>query len=344
MATNITINKGYKLFPGANQYERYMKCFHKVVNANSEAFKVHGIGPGDLGSNSTWKGACSHASAGSVSPPIVSICLQAMWSMGSVKKRYLHYDKAGDQYLVQTVDRLNCNHHLFAVSPPYFDYWLLDEDGRNTMERQIHELVSNCLFCGDEVDPRVFCIFLSYFASVCYHSTFLKERLRRTNRLHASPFFTHIPADILPLAVVKYPWNKTEDTPNFTGIPPHVSLLAEMQGMQEDLKMMKEDLNISFCEEMDGRGNGSEGYFNTKSLVDRMKIMERLIVAKLDGRNGKPKSLAWVSTSDDALLGFDTSNAIDITETWDTRISVASGTNVYNFLWEIFSLICHCRY
>ncbi len=28
MATIITINKGYKLFPGANQYDHFMKCFH----------------------------------------------------------------------------------------------------------------------------------------------------------------------------------------------------------------------------------------------------------------------------------------------------------------------------
>lgn len=30
MATSITINGGNKLFPGANQYDRFMKCFHKV--------------------------------------------------------------------------------------------------------------------------------------------------------------------------------------------------------------------------------------------------------------------------------------------------------------------------
>ncbi len=77
--------------------------------------------------------------------------------------------------------------------------------------------------------------------------------------MHASPLFTQIPADILPLAVAKYPWNKKENTPNFTGIPPHVSLLAEMQGMREDSKMMKEDLIISFCEEMDEKGIGSIG-------------------------------------------------------------------------------------
>ncbi len=30
MATNIRINEGNKLFLGKNQYDQFMKCFHKV--------------------------------------------------------------------------------------------------------------------------------------------------------------------------------------------------------------------------------------------------------------------------------------------------------------------------
>jgi len=75
--------------------------------------------PLHLGSHSARKGACSHASAGTtVSPPIVSICLRAIWSMGQVKERYLHYEKAGDQYLGRVVAGLNCSDHSFAVLPP----------------------------------------------------------------------------------------------------------------------------------------------------------------------------------------------------------------------------------
>ncbi len=29
MAANIRINEGNKLYPGANQYDCFMKCFHK---------------------------------------------------------------------------------------------------------------------------------------------------------------------------------------------------------------------------------------------------------------------------------------------------------------------------
>ena len=89
-----------RLFPGGDQYGRFMDCLRRIGDNNYEEFIKLGISPGDLGSHSARKGSCSLASAGTtVSPPMVSICLRAMWSMGSVKERYLQYEKAGDQYL-----------------------------------------------------------------------------------------------------------------------------------------------------------------------------------------------------------------------------------------------------
>ncbi len=41
--------------------------------------------------------------------------------MGSVKERYLQYEKAGDQYLGRVVSGLDVNSIDFAVSPPFFD-------------------------------------------------------------------------------------------------------------------------------------------------------------------------------------------------------------------------------
>jgi hypothetical protein len=77
-----------------------MGCLHRIIEKYSDEFFALGISPGDLGSHSARKGASSHASSGTtVSPPMVSICLRAMWSMGHVKERYLQFEKAGDQYL-----------------------------------------------------------------------------------------------------------------------------------------------------------------------------------------------------------------------------------------------------
>ena len=42
--------------------------------------------------------------------------------MGTVKDWYLHYEKAGDQYVGQTVARISALSIEFAVSPAFFDF------------------------------------------------------------------------------------------------------------------------------------------------------------------------------------------------------------------------------
>ncbi len=62
------------LFPGGDQYGRFMLCLHRIIEKNTEEFLLLGIKPGDLGSHSARKGACSYVGTGSpVSPPMVSI-------------------------------------------------------------------------------------------------------------------------------------------------------------------------------------------------------------------------------------------------------------------------------
>ena len=76
----------------------------------------------DLGSHSKRKGSATLVATGStMSPPFSAICLRAGWSMGSVKERYIHYEKAGDQFVGRTVCDLYCLTSDFAISPYYFD-------------------------------------------------------------------------------------------------------------------------------------------------------------------------------------------------------------------------------
>ena len=55
MAPDIAID-GERLFPGRNQYERFMGILHSVIKENAEEFRKLGIEPGDLGSHSARKG------------------------------------------------------------------------------------------------------------------------------------------------------------------------------------------------------------------------------------------------------------------------------------------------
>ncbi len=65
-----------------------------------DEFKSVGVDTKDLGSHSLWKGSCSYTAAGTTfAPPIVSIYLQVMWSMGGVEEHYLSFEKDCDQYL-----------------------------------------------------------------------------------------------------------------------------------------------------------------------------------------------------------------------------------------------------
>ncbi len=42
--------------------------------------------------------------------------------MGSVKERYLQFEKARDQYLGWVMSGLDVNNVSFAILPPYFEY------------------------------------------------------------------------------------------------------------------------------------------------------------------------------------------------------------------------------
>ena len=252
MAANISLNEK-KLFPGTSQYNRFMKIFHQVIQENEEAFRKLGVDVGDLGSHSARKGSCSFASAGStVSPPMVSICLRALWSMGPVKERYLHYEKAGDQYLGRVVAGLNCNDSSFAVSPPYFD--LTGCENAKEMQGKIDKLVQSFLYSSEKVCARVFRIFVNLFANICYHAEYLKLTIHKKNKLHASPFFTQIPSEIQTLAAVRFPWEKSEYTPIFTGIPPHVVILANFEGLKKKMEAIRSEVHDDFTEEMNHNG------------------------------------------------------------------------------------------
>ncbi len=214
-----------------------------------------------------------------------------------MKERYLHYKKTGDQYLGGVVTGLSCSNERFAVSPPYFD--MSSTPDPQAAQKEIDLFVVSHLVNGSKVNSRVFLIFRMLFASLCFHSEFLKTALHQKNKLHASPLFNRIPRWIKLLAVVAYPWNCTEFTPVFTGIPPHVALLSKMEGLKEDFLKMKIELMNEFKEELDKRVNNGERHFDSKALMNKFETLEKTIVEKLN------QKVKFVSTSNDPLLDCD---------------------------------------
>jgi len=90
---------------------------------------------------------------------------------------------------------------------------------------------------SDEIISTLFCLSRFLLPSICFHYDFLKESLHCTSKLRGSPLFIAASQlNIRKLAVIRFPWNKTEDTPVFTGIPPHVLLMASIETLRASLK------------------------------------------------------------------------------------------------------------
>ena len=79
----------------------------------------------------------------------------------------------------------------------------------------------------------MFLLVLFLFAALCYHYKDLDECLAPTNQLRVAPLFIAAEPEIRQFATVKYHWSKTDDTPIFTGVPPHVLLLSEMEVLKQ---------------------------------------------------------------------------------------------------------------
>jgi hypothetical protein len=271
-----------RLFPGEHQYDRFMGCLHRILEKHSDEFFALGISPGDLGSHSARKGSSSHASSGTtVSPPMVSICLRAMWSMGHVKERYLQFEKAGDQYLGRVVCGLDVNDVKFAVSPPYFDF---DDDrpAEDGTDERVFSLLRDYMVGGDYVCASVHRIFYFCFASLSYHFDFLSQVLHPKNKLRASHFFNHIPLWVKNAATVKYPWTKTEATPTLTGLPPHITILANFEKLRVEMEASKVAILSGVEAELDKRRIGSQSHFDKEEILDRMLNLHNELLKKVD--------------------------------------------------------------
>ena len=175
------LQDGCLLFPGTSQYERFLyerllKVFHKVIRENRTEFEEMGVKLGDLGAHSPRKGAITLVSSGcTVSPPMASICLRACWSMGPVKDRYIHYEKAGDEYVGRTVTGISTLDREFAVSPAYFELEGAEETICKNIDDQI-KIFLNISDCTQVEGPR-FLLMKFFFAAICFHYDHLNRNI-----------------------------------------------------------------------------------------------------------------------------------------------------------------------
>ena len=133
---------------------------------------------------------------------------------------------------------------------------------------------------GDTVPASVHQIFYFCFASICFHFDFLKEVLHEKNKLCASHFFTHIPVEMKAAATVKYLWNWTETMPTFTGLPPHITILANFQTLMVKMESTKDAILSGLMAELVRMRIGSQSHFDKEDILTSMTTMHNELLKK----------------------------------------------------------------
>ena len=59
----------------------------------------------------------------------------------------------------------------------------------------------------------------------------------------SSSFFSHCSLSLINLSTSEFPWNKTYKTPNFTGIPPHVTILTMLEAISTSQDGMSDEVS-----------------------------------------------------------------------------------------------------
>jgi hypothetical protein len=147
----------------------------------------------------------------------------------------IHYEKAVDQFVGGTVTGIPSLEKI-TFSPAYFDL----NDAPVEVTAKINNLVKMYITQRGEgkeegeqrnsVIGPMFPLVRFLFASICYHYQDLDRTAIPTNRLRTSPMFIAATTDdIRRYEVCCYPWNKSSKTPVFTGVPPHVLMMSEME-------------------------------------------------------------------------------------------------------------------
>lgn len=90
------------------------------------------------------------------------------------------------------------------------------------------------------------------------------QQVHAFNPFLASLCFNKISPSLRQLAVVKYPWSKTTQTPSFTGIPPHVTILTMLKKVSDTQDRIPQAIVGDVIEELDERG--TLGGFDEKRM------------------------------------------------------------------------------
>ncbi len=235
-----------RLFEGSNQYQRFVKALKGVMKRCPEIeakMERCGLTPKDIAAHSTRKGGRSYCAGGSTNgPAFVTIMMRGGWTLEGIDKRYVRFERAGDQYVGRILAGLNVNTADFALLPPFF----------SNADDSVMVALDNCF---PNCPARMQSILLFALASVVHHQDFLREVLPRDHPVFSTPAFASGIAESLRGRVeCRVP--RSGDRLDATGIPSHVLIMGKMEALEQKMAALPNQVHEKVKEFFDGRDHG----------------------------------------------------------------------------------------
>ena len=170
----------------------------------------------------------------------------------------------------------------FAESLPYFDFAEYDALEKEIKMRELDRWIKQRMLGGGG-NESIFYMFKTCLASLIYHRSWLNRTIHDENAIRISPFWY----EDIPYAhqvTTCYPWTRTEDTPEFTGIPVDVLYLAKIeeqtkkiaeleQRLIEDNNRVINTVTKHVDDALDARAVGGESYGMAKTMMAKLDLL-----------------------------------------------------------------------
>ena len=120
-------------------------------------------------------------------------------------------------------------------------------------------------------------------------------------------------------------------TPTFTGLPPHVCILAKLEGLKVELHWAKNQIIDGVKEDLNGRCLGSQSYFDKEEIISKMGGLHNELLHKVEvvGQRSSTLQQGSIDNLPEIAVGTDESNLNEITNA--LTIAEADGGKRFQF-------------
>lgn len=125
-------------------------------------------------------------------------------------------------------------------------------------KKEIHDFIRERLPFLSGSPARSLHVAEMVLASLCYHYEHLRKKMHEGCPLQLSAIYRDMPQSIREVVRVAYPWNKIKDTPPFTGVPPHILFLSELEESKKVVMVLQNNIKDDMKELMEEKGFSSQ--------------------------------------------------------------------------------------